>query len=315
MTAPLANAKPPTGLIDNARVSLDFSARGLQTADQPWSLYAFGIDLHTVVSSERGDIGTLTIQPYVLRIENEPQRPALFSQDSDHALQWRITNFNYTGFGQGRFNIRVGHFEVPFGLEQVVQTNGTLNQMNSPAALGLKADWGYSINGELPNFEYEFAFMRGGGNSWNTDANGYFAGRIGLPRQRRWWIAASLLDGEMETGATPIDRFRWGVDAGIRLPYGTHAMIEYTAGDDAGHDQQHTLVELGFTSRSEATVTYVQHRNSRRASAGPTAQNQTSSLGIRFEPSPRWSGSFEYQHQHEAERDPGSFIAQIRLRT
>ena len=311
----MANAKVATGLIDNARVSVDFSTRGLHTASQSWSLHAVGLDVHTVISGERGDIGTLTIQPYLLRINNEPTRPALFSDSSDHALQWRITNFNYTGLGHGRFNIRVGHFEVPFGLEQVIQTNGTLYQMNSPAALGLKADWGYSINGELPNLEYEFAFLRGSGNSWNTEANGYFAGRIGLPRQGDWWVAVSLLDGEMDTSTTPVKRFRWGMDAGITLPRGIHALVEHTAGNDAGSPQRHSMLELGVTSRSEATTTYLQLRNGRRMQDNARERSRSSSLGIRLEPSNRWSASLEYQHQHNATGKPGTFLAQLRLRT
>lgn len=313
--SPALSARSPTGLIDNARISADFSARGLHSAGQAWSLHAVGLDLHTVVSGERGDIGTLTVQPYLLRIANEPSRPAIFEEDRDHALQWRITNFNYTGIAQGRFNIRLGHFEVPFGLEHVIQTNGTLNQMNSPRAIGLKADWGYSINGELPGFEYELAFLRGGGNDWATSANGYFAGRIGLPRQGDWWIAASALDGEMETTAGPVDRTRLGIDAGYRLPGGMHAMLEFATGDDEGRDQRHGMLELGYTSRNESTLTYFQYRHSQQGDDDAEERSRQSTLGVLFEPSTRWSASFEFRYQHDVERKPATYIAQLRLRT
>ena len=90
--------------------------KALVNALRDKTILAAGLDVHTVIAGKRGDIGTLTFQPYLLRIDDAPAAGGLFEDEHDWALQWRIANFNYTGLGHGRFNVRVGHFEIPFGL-------------------------------------------------------------------------------------------------------------------------------------------------------------------------------------------------------
>ena len=119
-----ARADEPGSLTDNMRRTVDFSSRLLHAENRTWQLLAIGLDVHSVIAGTRGDIGTLTLQPYLLRVEGAPVGGGLFHDGHDWALQWRIANFNYTGLGHGRFNIRMGHFEIPFGLEQIEQTNG-----------------------------------------------------------------------------------------------------------------------------------------------------------------------------------------------
>ena len=88
----------------------DLSSRVVHSGVDDFHLGAVGLDLHRVYSSEQGDIGTLTLQPYLLRIDSARNAPPLFDDGDDWALQWRIANFNYTGLGHGRFNVRLGHF-------------------------------------------------------------------------------------------------------------------------------------------------------------------------------------------------------------
>lgn len=300
---------------NNARGSVDISSRIIRSRGTTSSLHALGLDYQKIFSNRRGDIGTLTIQPYLLRIDNSPAPSALFSDNHDEALQWRITNFNYTRLGRGRLNIRLGHFELPFGLEQTIQTNGTLYQMNAPANTGLKADWGVSVNGELPRLEYEVAFMRGGGNKLRSEADGYFVGRIGVPRYQPKWVGLSYLRGEMAAGENLAHRNRLGVDAGIRLDNGAHTLLEYSAGKDDGFRSAHFLGEVGYTTPGEALVTYLQWRESKQNQSSPIGSSRKSVVGFRYEPNAHWSLSVEYQHSHNTDRFPAAVFSQLRVRS
>ena len=298
---------------DNLRASVDISSRLSRTESQFWSLHAVGLDVHKVFAGDRGDIGTLTFQPYVLRIDGAPSTPSLFDDNDDTALQWRIANFNYTALGRGRINVRMGHFELPFGLEHVVPTNGTLHQMNSPQALGLKADWGVSLNGDLPWFEYEVAAMRGAGNDFTTDADGIVVGRVGSNRDANWRVGVSLLKGETG-GAALTERRRAGLDAGLRLPHGFVIAGDYATGKDDGIEVGHLLTELGWWNRPETTFGYLQWRRSRFDRG---LRVDSAHFGFRYEPNRHWSTAMEFNRVFD--EGPGTpsrqgISAQLRYR-
>jgi len=309
--------------LGNARWSFDASTRFIHANDEPSGLYALGLDYYNVFSSARGDLGTLIFQPYLVRVDEDQAIPGLSSQKSDSGLRWRIANFNYTGVGRGRFNVRLGHLELPFGLEQIVQTNGTINQMNALANTGIKTDWGVTVNGELPNLEYEVGFLRGGGNGLRTDADGYFVGRIGLPRTRTWWLGVSGISGELEFRNSIVDLRGLAIDGGFRAYNGLHLLLEYTAQETDSQSNNHLFGELGYTSRSEALVSYFQWRSGNRSSAlgGPSLPK--ASLGLRYEPSRWWSASMELQRLSETNLDTSlgagrtshSVVMQLRFRS
>ncbi len=68
-------------------------------------------------------------------------------------------------FGLGKPRVRIGHFEIPYGIEHAINTNGTLRNYRHSANLGIKADWGLAINGETTSFEYEVSASRGSAQS------------------------------------------------------------------------------------------------------------------------------------------------------
>jgi len=281
----------------------------------PTGLYALGLDYFNVFSSSKGDIGTLVFQPYLVRLDARNFVPDVSSKESNSGLIWRMANFNFTGLGRGRANVRVGHFELPFGLEQIAQTNGTLNQMNALANTGLKTDWGVSLNGEVPGLEYELGFMRGGGNGLKTDANGYFVGRIGLPRYNAWWLGVSGVSGELEVGGDLTDLDAVAIDGGVRFSSGLHLMLEYTAQEIDSVSNRHLFSELGYTSRSEALVTYFQWRLGDTPINFGSANIPRAALGLRYEPSRWWSASMEVQRRAKSERGSRAFLLQLRFRS
>ena len=223
---------------ENFRGVLDLSTRHVLTEGDYSVVNHIGYDARYVFSNDSGDIGTLLVQPFI--------QLASGSSEFDDELQWRMTNFNFTGFG--RVNVRVGHFELPFGLEQVIPTNGEVRQVQNSAALGLVNDWGISLNGSLPSVEYEVGFLRGGGNSISTDANGYFVGRVATPSERRFWIGLSGFAGELETSAGPQEQLRAGIDLGWRLPKGYSILAEFATGENDGDNVDFALAELDWTN-------------------------------------------------------------------
>ena len=301
-------------LPENTRASLDFSSRVIESAGVTWTQHAIGLDVHKVFSGARGDVGVLTFQPYLVRIDDAPMVPGIFDDNHDHALQWRIANFNYTGIGHGRFNIRVGHMEVPFGLEQIVQTNGTLYQMDAPRVSSLKADWGVSINGVLPWLEYEIARTQGSGNEISSSSDGLLAGRIGLPRDGLWWVGFSALDGEIERGPNEVEQQRVALDAGMRLPRGFNLMLQRAQGEDGPADVTYHLAELNWSTPAESTFVYSQWRGLNKETNGDTTHQRDFNLGVRYEPNAHFSASLEVRHHVDADDNDISGAFQLRYR-
>lgn len=153
--------------LDHTRLALDLTVRGVYegTSENLDGMQFFGIDAHKVFGHERGDIGTLIVQVYGTSLTDVEMHPAMFKDDDDTKIVYRNVNFNYTSLFDGRLNLRIGHFEVPFGIEHVINTNGSLRTYMHDQNIGVKGDWGFSVNGELSRFEYELAWTRGSGNS------------------------------------------------------------------------------------------------------------------------------------------------------
>ncbi len=182
---------------DNLRFATDWSVRSVYDgrSGEFGPLVFAGIDLHKVFTDEQGDWGTLTAQNYLAYSQNVDTE--LF-YDQGFDVQYRIFNFNFTRFGKGKTNFRIGHFEVPFGLEQIINTNGTLRDYRHMQNLGVKNDWGITFNGERENIEYELGLSRGSGNNWRRRNDPYIvAGRVGTSRDEPVTLGLSAFHGKV----------------------------------------------------------------------------------------------------------------------
>ena len=102
----------PQSWEDNLRFTVDLAYRPSfsgQTGSFGGLGFA-GIDLHKVFTDKQGDWGTLILQTYLTRIDNVPAPQSGFDDDSDFELVNRITNFNFTRYGKGKTNFRIGQF-------------------------------------------------------------------------------------------------------------------------------------------------------------------------------------------------------------
>ena len=94
--------------------------------------------------------------------------------------------------------LRLGHFDVPFGLEPVVDTHGTLLQTLAMAATGFKQDWGAGLKGGLAALDYEVAAQIGSGMTIRRQDRSYLlAARLGSPSDGNRSLGGSVLYGRV----------------------------------------------------------------------------------------------------------------------
>lgn len=244
---------------ENSRWAIDASTRLTHNADKNNNafMHVLGLDIHSIFSNATQDIGTLTFQPYIVKLNNVQKAPFIFDNGNDTQLTWRIANFNYTGLNQGKFNIRVGHFEVPFGLEYQIDTNGTLRQLTT-SDRGIKADWGVSVNGILPNIEYEIALTRGSGNEIKSTGNPHiFSGRVGTLSNKNVVTGISWFTGDVLGGNGITSRKKIGIDASYYY-YQWQFMFESSIGQTAGNDTLNSFAETRWKNPQENLSSYFQ---------------------------------------------------------
>ena len=313
----------PADFQDNLRFAFDFSDRSIYNSEsnEVSRVNAIGIDLHKVISSDSGDVGTLLLQGYLTHIDNLPQHPPFFDGPNDWEFVYRIFNFNYKLLPRDRLNLRIGHFEIPFGLEQVVNTNGTLLDYLHGPNLGVKADWGITANGSLPLFEYEVGVTRGSGNGWESRGDPYLvAGRVGTYEANNLSVGLSFLSGEVYNQSMDdftVERDRLGID--LRWYFNSLGVfVEHSIGQDEGEDVRSSLLEFNFTAADSAWMAYLQWID-RVTDIAHASELRSSilNLGARWDLNRRWDISAQFKHDlkpNMSQIESNVFAAQVRYR-
>ena len=290
------------GWKDNLRFTVDVAVRPTYfgpTGDFGNAAFV-GIDLHKVITSEDGDIGTLTLQPFLVRndnIQNAPQ--SIFEDPHDWAIEWRIFNFNFTKYGKGKTNFRIGHFELPFGLEQIVNTNGTLRDFTHFQNFGIKNDWGVSFNGENKNVEYEVGLTRGSGNFYRRRDDPFVvSGRIGTSRNEPIVLGLSALHGETlnfdSLGGTT-RRSRVGADLTVASEKFVY-LSEISAGVENDDPVFTGLFEIDAYNNDETLLFYNQFVVRGIEQSNDWDFEVRDSIGIRWQPNSHWALSTQLTH-------------------
>lgn len=289
------------GWDDNSRFAFDIAARAAyegRSNNQDGFLFT-GVDGHKVFSTRSGDVATAMFQVYAATLHDVEGHPPIFSDENDTEITYRNLYVNFTGLTGRLMNLKIGHFEVPFGIEQMVTTNGSLRDYQHRSNLGVKADWGLSLNGQTRQFEYEVAWQRGSGNEWETRGDpGYFVGRIGTPRTRQLAAGVSFLRGDIYRYAqpeAPVERQRYALD----LSYGWHrfeARGEVSWGHDFKDDVRNVLLELETASLDTSWSYYTQLRRQEVDRVQGKDHAASVSLGLKYEPDNRIALSAEFTH-------------------
>lgn len=277
-------------LTENLRFSVEVVSR-VETTRRRGKAAGFttlGFDIHKVFTDRRGDIGTLLLQPHIARRDNALPIPHHVEDDDDWEIELHDFYFNLTRWGRGRINFKVGHFDVPYGLEPITDTHLTLYQLIAHDNLGVKKDWGISLNGSFPRFDYELALTQGSGHEyWNVGKNYAVAGHIATPQDQNFVIGASVFYGQVidphrlhrwrsglgrqsrvdrVLGRTPgrgrgddelVRRTRAGIDLTWAVDQFT-TKWEASVGRDFDQDVFNNVVELDWSSADDTVHAYVQ---------------------------------------------------------
>jgi hypothetical protein len=311
-------------LTDNLRWAVDIAGRVNSREDKGYTNQEFfGIDLLKTVSTEKRDIGTLSVQLYA-DFHSDP--PAI---RKSWDFKVRMLNFNYFVSPQGGLNLRIGHMLIPYGLNIPSETNGTLRQFDTPATIGHKVDWGTAVNGTLSNFVYEVALSRGSGLDYDSRRNPYLvSGRIGTPVERPFVLGASGLHGKVYKNGELTERTRIGIDS--RWQGGPiEALAEVSIGRDdelAGKlevaqskkDVVSAFLDLSWRSPSEALLLYAQgHLTMNRLTAGSDGVWDTThemTIGAQLALAQHYWISADYRHELTSTGKPDLVRVQLRYR-
>ncbi len=302
----------------NLRSAIDISTRRNEDLKSShWSSqHVLGFDIHKVFTGPHGDIGTLVLQPYFVRINNVEMPPFYFDDGDDWELNWRIANFNYTQLANRKLNIRIGHFEIPFGLEQNIPTNGTLREYTYYDR-GIKEDWGVSLNGILPNMEYELAVTRGSGNYYKDRDNPYvLSGRVGSPVHENIIYGISYFYGDVlgEDGTTK--RKRLAIDMATYVN-SFEFLFELSGGEDEDDEVFHSLGEISWRNLNESLHIYTQLISDGRKINSSWQDSVTTRLGFQWILNPQVYISAAWHKDmdvFENEQKTSEAIIQLRVR-
>ena len=304
MTA-ASNDQPRWKDFVNHQATVDLSTRGIysEIQDRLGGEFIVGLDSYGKLSNWNRDIATFVVQVYGGRIENHPFGMPSFDGPNDWDILAKINTINFHITNDRRFNIKLGHYEIPYGLEATINSNGTLRQFSHPSNLGQKLDWGATINGTFPLFQYEIGVSRGSGVEYHSTGDPYaIAGRIGTPvdSENFWGTSSAGVSFYQADIASPTggnqERWRVGVDGQHYLgPIGV--LGEFSAGKTDSETTINTLTELNITNRRETILAYNQFRWVHQRLATGWDDSGSLAIGIRYAPDTHWALSAQFTQE------------------
>lgn len=311
------------GRIDNLRLAIDSSVRGNYNfrSNHLSNTNSLGFDLHKVFTqSDGGDIATLIAQGYWTKLVNAEQFPAFFKNKNDTKFICRICNLNVIALDRGVLNFRIGHYEIPFGLEHNIDTNGTLKQYSNARDLGGKLDWGVTANGKFSWGAYEISLSRGAGVEWTKDYDTYIvSGRVEKEFGYTNFLGFSAFHGHLRPSknSTFIDKTRIGLDTRIQTGLLTW-LTEFSIGKNGSTELINSLFEVDITNNTEKLMAYFQFKTtSHRLKYQGWDSILQSSLGLKYSPDNLWTISSQWTHdieQYKSKKQASVLTLQLRLR-
>lgn len=290
---------------DGLRWTVDLSSRVQHlTEDAPsrtgyW--HSIGLDANKVFASADRNFATLNLQLNLWCIDGLTRRPGIFDDDTDCELVNKVSTLNFAVSGDGKFNVLLGHPEVPYGLEYTVSTSQTLRRTLTPRDLGLKLDWGAGINGTVSGLSYASFLSRGSGMEYRSSGDPWaFSGRIGNATDGESFLGGEGLGvswfyGEVLTRTKAIsERWRLGLD-GITYFGPLGLMGQLSLGETDDRDTVNGLVEMNAINRSETLIGYLQLQSFNEDFPGGWEDARSAIVGARFTPDQHWAISFQVE--------------------
>jgi len=200
---PIASPEEKKGFIDWWNNNLIFKNEILLSGgysheqDRFFGTNSLGFDLLKKFSGKTGDWAIFNFQPRFVRRDNQIMVMNHTEGEDDFEFEIHEASLKWTRWFRGRLNFKIGHFDIPFGLEPSIDTHSSLVQLISMRNTGVKKDWGVSLYGQLRSLDYEIAATRGVGmqNPFGDGNNYLISGRVGSPSTRNFTIGLSGLYG------------------------------------------------------------------------------------------------------------------------
>jgi hypothetical protein len=267
-------------------------ARGTYLADADSQklgvLYSTGIDARKVFVGNKRNIATVNLQLDIWCTDNQTRRSPIFENDHDCEPVVRTAFINFHASGDGKLNILLGHYELPFGLEVPVSTAKSLRSLLTPRDLAMKLDWGVGVNGTLGEFEYSAFLSRGSGMEYRHNNDPWaFTARVGHSVNRQRFLpepglGLSVFTGKVLLGNGQIsERDRIALD-GITYLNRFGLMSQFTFGDTDGRDTGIALVELNWSDSLESKVGYIQVKSYNEDFQAGWKRAEKASIGVRI---------------------------------
>ncbi|OQA15456.1 MAG: hypothetical protein BWY64_02869 [bacterium ADurb.Bin363] len=258
---------------------------------------SIGFEAYKKFSGEYGDWGEGDLQ---FRMTYSPLKNMIVTPmhaDFDSIGQPVIYNafLNFKG-NMGRSNIKIGHFDVPFGLEPDLDTHATLLQTLAMSNFGYIQDWGISLNGQLENIDYEAGIFTGTGDNLLFDRSAYlFSGRITNPVENdlRWGISAA--GGKNLRGGNLESLWRLGFDTQYVYAQWTFKGEVY-GGQTEGHPAYGVLGEIDYMFPGQNLELELQFQRSSNSTDLPDSDTTALIAGLTYRLSESWYLRTAYSH-------------------
>ncbi|MCM8533475.1 MAG: hypothetical protein NE330_20070 [Lentisphaeraceae bacterium] len=184
---------------ENSRFSVDLTSRSTYNERiQEVSFQEFiGFDFHTFIEDNGQTIGEVVLQPYLYRVDSSTTVAPYYDDSHNWEVIFRTITFTFTGLGVQRPWFKIGHFELPFGLDHRKDTNGDLHQYSIVKATNLKIDWGLSMGQEFEHWYYETSLTRGSGVKYRDRENPYAITSRVAHDHDTWSTGLSFFSGEI----------------------------------------------------------------------------------------------------------------------
>ena len=259
---------------------------------------SIGFEAYKKFSGESGDWGEGDIQ---FRMTYSPLKNMIVTPMSGNfpAIgQPVLHNAFMTIRGNGgRNNIRIGHFDVPFGFEPDVDTHPTLLQTLHMLNFGYVKDWGISMGGQLESIDYEVGMFTGTGENFMLDRGAYLlSGRITNPNIEtfRWGISAAGGKTMREDGNV-LSLWRMGFDTQYYYAQWTFKGEIY-GGQTDSHTAYGILGEVDYTFPGENLELELQFQRSSNNTDLPDSDTTALIAGLTYKLSESWAVRSAYSH-------------------
>lgn len=298
---------------DNSwRITPDFIVKSQWLSDtdpSPGLWMSAGIDAYKQFNSEDSTFATVTLQIYEWCVSDRVRKPGVLEGTDDCKLISKVSTIEFHASGDGKFNILVGHPELPYGLEVPVSTNETLRTLLTPRDTGLKLDWGVGVKGTLASWSYAATITRGSGFEWeNKSAAGEepwaFAGRIGTATDAQRYLpdegfGVSVFAAEaLNPAEIRVKRWRVAADwVNYVGPWGL--MTQLSLGETETRDVYNFFGEVNRSTPDERLTGYIQYKTFNEDFATGWERAQSIHAGFRYALSSKVTLSAQFAREFE----------------